>query len=267
MNDPATLIHHLERTLTIGARRETVFRFFTDPVRWAAWWGAGSTIDAHPSGRMLIRYPDGTEAVGEVIEVAPPERLVFTYGYAKGAPIPPGGSLVTIVLEEHDLGTQLRFTHAFAEAPIRDAHVQGWRYQLSLFANVVANEVHAGAASLVDRWFAVWSEPDAGRRDSELRDIASSGIRVRDRFSALSGMTDLVNHIAAAQRFMPGIRITRTGEIRHCQGTAVSDWVVRTAAGEERGTGLTVFEFGADGKIQSVTGFWSQHPMARASDA
>ena len=33
--------HVVERTVTIAARRETVFGFFTDSARFAAWWGAG----------------------------------------------------------------------------------------------------------------------------------------------------------------------------------------------------------------------------------
>jgi uncharacterized protein YndB with AHSA1/START domain len=265
MTESATLIHHLERTLIIGARRETVFRFFTDPIRWASWWGAGSTIEPHPSGRVLIRYPGGTEAVGEVLEIDPPERLVFTYGYAKGVPVAPGASLVTITLEDHGGSTRLRLTHAFSEPRVRDEHLQGWRYQLSLFANIVANELHGDSARLVDRWFAVWSEPDAGTRESELRAIASDDIRVRDRFSALDGMDDLASHIAASLRFMPGVRLQRAGDVRQCQGMAVSDWLVLNDAGEQRATGLSVFELGADGRIRSVTGFWSQHPLAPAS--
>jgi hypothetical protein len=46
---------------------------------------------------------------------------------------------------------------------------------------------------------------------------------------------------------------------------AVSDWVVLNDAGEPRATGLSVFELCADGRISSVTGFWSQHPLTPAS--
>ena len=69
-----TLTHQLDRTIVIGAPPATVFRYFTDSPRWAAWWGAGSTIDARPGGRVLIRYPGGVEAAGEVVEVNPPDR-------------------------------------------------------------------------------------------------------------------------------------------------------------------------------------------------
>ena len=39
------LDHVLHRTVTIAARRETVFRNFTDSERFAAWWGQGSRIE------------------------------------------------------------------------------------------------------------------------------------------------------------------------------------------------------------------------------
>lgn len=256
IRDKAALVHQLDRTLLIQASRQTVFAFFTDPIRWASWWGAGSDIDPQPGGRVLIRYPDGTEAVGEVLEILPPERLVFTYGYAKGAPIPPSSSLVTIVLETDGRATRLRFTHAFAEASVRDEHVQGWRYQLSLFANVVANEVHAGAAGLVDRWFDAWSEPDGAKRESALRAIASTHICMRDQFSAIDGIGDLLEHVAAARRFMPGVRMLRDGQVSHCQGMAIADWTLKSADGQEPGSGTNVFELDMDGTINSVTGFW-----------
>ena len=44
--------------------------------------------------------------------------------------------------------------------------------------------------------------------------------------------------------------------MRHCQGTALVDWVALTADGQERAAGTNVFVFAADGRIESVTGFW-----------
>src|ERR1700734_881352 len=109
------LPYDFHRTVLIKARPETVFRFFTDSARWAGWWGAGSTIDATPGGKMYIRHPNGVETLGEVLEVTPPERIVFTYGFATGKPIPPGGSQVTIRLDADEGGTRLHLVHEFAE--------------------------------------------------------------------------------------------------------------------------------------------------------
>ena len=250
-----TLPHQLERVVTIQADRQTVFRFFTDPARWAKWWGAGSTIDARPGGALLIRYPGGTEVLGDVVEVLVPERIVFTYGYASGKPIPPRSSRVTIRLEEDGGATRLRFTHEFADESVRDEHVQGWRFQLSLFANVVLDEVHAGAAGAVDGWFSAWAESDASRRQQALGRVSAPDVRFRDRFSLIDGVDDLTAHVGAAQRFMPGIRMERRGDVRHCQGTVLADWIWVTPGGDERARGTNVFSFRPDGLIESVIGF------------
>jgi len=253
-----SLPHRLERTIAIDAPREAVFRFFTDTPRWAAWWGAGSTIDARPGGPLLILHPGGVEVRGEVVEIAPPERIVFTYGYASGSPIPAGGSRVTIHLAAEGRGTRLRLVHEFAEEAARDHHVQGWRYQLSLFANVVLDELHAGAGDKVDGWFAAWSEPDEAARAQTLAAVAAPDVRFRDRFSLVTGMADLLPHLVATHRFMPGFRLRREGGVRHCQGTVLADWVAVGADGQERGRGTNVFTLDADGRIESVTGFWAR---------
>src|SRR5437667_258262 len=129
------LPHNLTRSVFIEASRDTVFRYFTDSGRWAKWWGSGSTIDARPGGEIYIRYPNAVEVRGEVVEVAAPERIVFTYGYVSGKPMGPGESVVSIRLEETSAGTRLHLLHEFAAAPARDAHIQGWRHQMSVFTN------------------------------------------------------------------------------------------------------------------------------------
>jgi len=249
-----SLPHRLDRTVTIRAPRESVVRFFTDTGRWAAWWGTGSSIDARPGGAVRIRYPEGTEVGGEVIEIRAPEKLVFTYGYVTGKPIPPGNSRVTILLEDNATGTILHLTHEFADAGVRDQHVQGWRFQLSLFANAVANEVHAGAASVVDSWFKLWSVADEQEREKALAAVAVPNVRFRDQYSLLEGMADLLAHIGASQRFMPGIHLERKGGVRHCQGTVLADWIALATDGREWASGTSVFQFSSECRIESVTG-------------
>jgi uncharacterized protein YndB with AHSA1/START domain len=250
------LPHRLDRTLTIRAPRATVFSFFTDSARWAAWWGAGSTIDPRPGGRVYIRHPNGVEAGGEVIEIEAPARLVFSYGFASGTPIPTGASRVTLTCEPHPRGTVVRLVHEFDDAAARDEHVQGWRYQLSLFANVVANDLHGGVSVRIDDWYAAWAEPAAPARERLLASIATPDVRFRDRFSAVEGVDELLPHIAATQRFMPGMTLRRDGDVRHCQGMVLADWVASSAEGQERGRGTSVFILDAEGRIESVTGFW-----------
>jgi uncharacterized protein YndB with AHSA1/START domain len=247
----------LDRTVTIAARRETVFRYFTDSERFAAWWGTGSSIEPRPGGAVHIRFPNAIVAGGEVIEIAPPERVVFSYGFASGEPIPLGASRVTITLEETAVGTRVRLRHELPNAEVRDEHVQGWRYQLAVFANVVAKEAHTGAAALADRFFACWLETDAAKRRGELAAIAAPELGFRDPYSCTSGIDDLNAHIAASQRFMPGVALERQGDARSCQGVALVDWTVKGPDGNPRARGTNVFELAPDGRIARVTGIWA----------
>ncbi len=258
----SSLPHQLSKTVLIEAEPETVFRFFTDSARWATWWGAGSEIDARPGGQVLVRFGNGAEARGEVTDVDPPRAITFTFGYSSGTPVPVGSSLVEIRLHARGTATELQLIHYFAESAARDEHVQGWRYQFSVFGNVVAEEVFARAADTTDAWFAAWSDPQDTSRDALVRNIVAPDVRFRDRFSMIDGLADLLPHLAAVHRFMPGMRLTREGAIRHCQGTVLADWMARSSNGDEQGRGTNVFVLRSDGRITSVTGLWTSPPRS-----
>ncbi len=251
------LPYRLDRSVVIRATRETVFRYFTDSVRWASWWGAGSTIEPVTGGLVYIRYPNGVEAQGTIVELAAPDRIAFTYGFTSGTPVPLGASLVTIALEPAPGGTRLHLSHEFSDAAARDQHVQGWRYQLSVFGNVVADEAHTGVGTTVNAWFAAWSEPDAVAREAALAGIVTPDVALRNRFSLIDGLPDLAAHIGAAQRFMPGMVLRRRGDPHHCQGTVIADWssVATDGSDQERARGTSVFVLDEHGRISAVTSF------------
>ena len=252
------LEHAVERDILIRARVQDVYRFFTDSERWASWWGAGSRIEPRTGGAVLIRYPNAATASGEVIEMVENRKVVFSYGYdAPGSAVPAGSSRVTITFESVAGGTQVRLRHDLADAKAAEEHVQGWRYQMAVFANVVSRDAHGGAQSFVDRFFAAWSEKDAARRRAELAAIASESVEFRDQHSCTSGIDDLSDHLGAAQRFMPGFELRRQGEIRACQGTLVVDWIAVGPDGAEKAKGSQVFDLGPDGRIARVIGLWA----------
>jgi len=244
----------IDRTVLIRARRATVFSFFTDNERFASWWGQGSTIDARPGGAVRICYPGNTIASGQVVEVEAGRRIVFTYGYeGANAPIPPGGSRVTIQLQDDPHGTRVVFQHEVHDAEVRDHHVQGWRYHLSVFANVASAAEHRGVEPVVDAWVAAWNETDAAKRRGLLAGCCTEDVAFRDSWSALQGIDDLVPHIGGAQQFMPGITLARRGPARVCQGTALADWVMQRAD-TTIAAGTSVFELTPDGRIRAAVG-------------
>ena len=141
--------------------------------------------------------------MGEVLDVRAPQRIVFTFGYASGKPIAPGSSRITIVLDADEAGTRLRLVHEFAEAGPRDEHVQGWRFQLSLFGNLVANEAFGNAAVMVDAWFEAWAIADDKAREDLLAKIVTPTIQFRDLFSLLDGLADLTAHAQKHNKQVP----------------------------------------------------------------
>ena len=253
MND---LPHPIERSLVIRAPRADVFRYFTDPARFARWWGEGSRIDGRVGGEVRIRYPGGVVARGEVTALEPDRRVAFTYGYENSHPeLPPGSSLVTIELLDDPDGTRLRFRHDLPDTKMRDAHVPGWRYHLAVFANVVANERHAGVAGTVDRWFEAWAETDAAARRALLAGCATDDVEVRDAHACLVGRDELHGHIANTHVHLPGLVMKRAGDVRPCQGTALVAWSASGPDGRPVATGTSVLRLTPDGRIAAAIGF------------
>ena len=119
-------------TRVIAAPPATVFSFFTDADRWAAWQGVGGELDPRPGGELRVRMPSGQVAAGAFLELVPHSRIVFTWGWEGDAPpVAPGASTVVVELEPAAEGTLLRLTHTGLEAPpIAEHHRQGWERYL-----------------------------------------------------------------------------------------------------------------------------------------
>lgn len=242
----------VSRTLLICAQPATVFSFFHDSERFASWWGKGSHIDLDPGGAVHIVHPGGATAGGAIVSFEPDRSIVFTYGYDDPAkPIARGASLVGIRLATHDEGTLLTLRHDVATAPLANQHVAGWRFQLSLLANVAAAVQHSDAAGVIDRFFAAWNKDDDDERAYLLQALTTDNVAFHDPYAAITGRNELAQHIGAVHLHMPGLQIARDGDARHCQGTVLANWI----AGPRRGT--NVFRLAADGRIADVVGFWN----------
>jgi uncharacterized protein YndB with AHSA1/START domain len=133
-------------TRWIAASPSTVFAFFIDSERWTSWQGVGGTIDARAGGTLHVIMPDAATASGEFIEVVPPRRIVFTWGWeGNGIPVPPGSSTVTIELEPLDNGTLLRLTHAgLPGVDLRGLHQKGWERYLDRLAHRATGDEDPG---------------------------------------------------------------------------------------------------------------------------
>ena len=106
----------------IAARPETVFPFFTDPARYVQWMGSARRSNRFPAACYRVGMRDGVEAAGEFVEVDPPHRLVFTWGWTHESPSPPGthprrghpgreDGGTRVVLRHHDLPDEEQRAH------------------------------------------------------------------------------------------------------------------------------------------------------------
>ncbi len=246
----------IHREALLRAARATVHGFLSDSARFAAWWGAGSTIEPRVGGKVLIRFVNAVEVGGDVLEFVPRERIVFTYGFRDPAKKPAwGGSRVAFQLSDRPEGTLLALDHEFPDVASRDGHVDGWGYQLAVLAGLVAREQHAHVAERVDGWFAAWSSDDPSERAWLLEKAAADGVRFRDAWAVTDGRDELLAHVRAARRHMPGVRIERVGEPRHVQGAVLVEWQARGTDGKTVLRGTSAFELAPDGRIAGGVGF------------
>ena len=134
----------------IEARPEIVFSYFTDPDRYRLWQGVDAELDPRPGGifRVTVTGRSGQTARGRFVEVEPPRRLVFTWGWehAEGLPddpdgvwLGPGASTVEVTFTAEGDATILRLRHSGlpTDASCR-FHTFGWEHGLERLVVVAA---------------------------------------------------------------------------------------------------------------------------------
>jgi uncharacterized protein YndB with AHSA1/START domain len=117
-----------------AAPREIVFAAWTEPEQLKQWWGPGffetvlAEVDLRPGGRYeLLLEPGSMRLVGEFREVAPPQRLVYTWRWIEGVP-DTRESLVTVEFREAGSGTEVVLLHDnfVGPGPV-EMYDEGWR--------------------------------------------------------------------------------------------------------------------------------------------
>jgi uncharacterized protein YndB with AHSA1/START domain len=129
----------LRKEVRIAAPPDVVFAYFTDPARIVHWIGVAALVDPRPGGSFRIDVNGRDVVLGEYVEVQPPHRVVFTWGY-EGAerPVAAGSTRVEVTLEPDGEGTLLTLTHHGLPERARDAHSEGWAHYLARLAPVAA---------------------------------------------------------------------------------------------------------------------------------
>ncbi len=127
----------IEREIRVAAPPAVVFAFFTDPALIARWMGASPSVDVRAGGAIRVEFPreSSTDVMrGVFLEIEPPRRVVFTWGFEGNSVLPPGASTVEVTLEPDAGGTRVRLVHRDLPEPDRTQHAGGWEYFLARLA-------------------------------------------------------------------------------------------------------------------------------------
>jgi uncharacterized protein YndB with AHSA1/START domain len=129
----------LRHEVLIAAPPEIVFPYFTDPARMTDWMGVGALLDPQPGGTFRVDANGRDVVVGEFVEVDPPHRVVFTWGFEAGGPaVEPGGSRVEVTLEREGDDTRVVLLHHGLPEQARISHDEGWAHYLARLSSTAA---------------------------------------------------------------------------------------------------------------------------------
>lgn len=121
----------VDQQITIAAPPEVVFDYFVDPDKLVRWLGSKAKLEAKPGGEFWVDMNGRDVVSGAFVEVTPPTRVVFTWGWELGgAPVQPGSSTVEVTLTATGEGTLVRLVHRDLPGPTVASHGEGWAYKL-----------------------------------------------------------------------------------------------------------------------------------------
>jgi uncharacterized protein YndB with AHSA1/START domain len=105
--------------------------------------GQSATFDLRTGGAYRVEVIPGNVVSGAFVEIDPPRRLVYTWGWEQGSSdlVPPGSTTVEFELEPHGSGTLLRFRHR--DLPTDESaasHSHGWDHYLARLSVVAGGD-------------------------------------------------------------------------------------------------------------------------------
>jgi uncharacterized protein YndB with AHSA1/START domain len=126
----------------IEASVDIVWRLVSTADGLSEWMCEEAMIDLRVGGVITWRHANGWVVAGEIREIVPMRRLVFTYGWAEGGfPVPLGSSVVTMELTAVGGSTALSIRHAGLADEMAEQHTGGW----TMFADVLTRRAEVVA--------------------------------------------------------------------------------------------------------------------------
>lgn len=128
------------REIHIAARPEDVFPYFIEGSKMVAWKAVQAEIDARPGGEFRVDVTGrGDVARGTFLEIEPPLRVLFTWGWENDdLAFAPGSTVVEVTLRPDADGTLLRLEHRSVPQEAKYRSGAGWDHYLARLAQAAS---------------------------------------------------------------------------------------------------------------------------------
>jgi len=114
----------------LDTNTEETFALLTEPERLRRWLAVSASVDLRVGGDYRILCVPGHAAVGQVIEIDPGKRVVYSWGWHGDTEVPPGSTTLIVELEPEGEQTRVRFTHEGLVGVWAERHLAGWNQHL-----------------------------------------------------------------------------------------------------------------------------------------
>lgn len=126
----------LHASVVVDAEPAEVYEYFTIAEAMVLWMGQYSSLNPVPGGEFAVDV-NGTSVRGRYVELDPPHRLVFSWGFIGSDVLPPEMSSVEVLLRPQGSGTRIEIVHSNLPRGEASKHAPGWRHFLQELARVV----------------------------------------------------------------------------------------------------------------------------------
>ena len=126
----------IRASVLVDAEPAEVYEFFTVAEAMMLWMGQLSSLDPVPGGEFAVDV-NGVAVRGRYVELEPPNRLVFTWGFIGSDVLPPETSTVEVLLRPQSGGTLVEIVHSDLPWAEASKHAPGWHHFLEQLAKTV----------------------------------------------------------------------------------------------------------------------------------
>jgi uncharacterized protein YndB with AHSA1/START domain len=121
--------------IDLRAEPSAVYHHLTDPAALLTWIAIDAVSEPAVGGQVRWVLPNGATMAGRYLELQPPHRLVFSYGWEGDLMgVPPESTVVEIDLRPTPEGCRLLLSHRLLPDDAAELHRHGWDHFLQQLA-------------------------------------------------------------------------------------------------------------------------------------